>query len=171
MKDTKYVYWIVIVGLIFTIVGMVFATDCGAEQATDVVAQVPKEPAYVVTSVEREMLARLVYREANTESVECQRAVVSVVINRWLSGIWGDTLVEVVYYPLQFSPANLLYCTTPTETNYEVVDYVLENGVTIPEYVMYFRSDYHFSWSGYRTYKKIDDVCFGYMQRDRDKGE
>ena len=123
--------------------------------------------AYDITSVEREMLARLVYREANTESIECQQAIVSVVINRWQSGLWGDTLEEVVYAPNQFSPANLLYCTTPTETNYEAVDYVIENGVTIHEYVMYFRSKYHFNWNGYEAYDKIDQTCFGYMKKDK----
>lgn len=134
---------------------------------------VEKEPtpetAYNITSVEREMLARLVFREGNTESIECQRAIVSVVINRWQSGLWGDALEEVVYAENQFEPANLLYCTTPVETNYEVVDYIIENGVTIPEYVMYFRIQYHFKWDGYTPYKKIDHTYFGYMEKD--KGE
>ena len=42
---------------------------------------------YNITSVEREMLARLVYLEANTESMDCQKAITSVVINRWQNGI------------------------------------------------------------------------------------
>ena len=125
-----------------------------------------QEYAYDITSVEREMLARLVYREANTESIECQKAIISVVINRWQSGLWGDTLEEVVYAKNQFAPANLLYCTTPTETNYEVVDEIIENGITIPEYIFYFRADYHFKWDGYKAYKKIDNTCFGYMEKD-----
>lgn len=125
-----------------------------------------QEYAYDITSVEREMLARLVYREANTESIECQKAIISVIINRWQSGLWGDTLEEVVYAKNQFAPASLLYCTTPTETNYEVVDEIIENGITIPEYIFYFRADYHFKWDGYKAYKKIDNTCFGYMEKD-----
>lgn len=125
-----------------------------------------QEYAYDITSVEREMLARLVYREANTESIECQKAIISVIINRWQSGLWGDTLEEVVYAKNQFAPASLLYCTTPTETNYEVVDEIIENGITIPEYIFYFRADYHFKWDGYKSYKKIDNTCFGYMEKD-----
>lgn len=123
--------------------------------------------AYDITSVEREMLARLVYREANTESIECQEAIVSVAINRWQDGRWGDTLEEVVYAKDQFSPANLLYCTTPNETNYEAVDEVIQNGCTIPEYVLFFRADYHFKWDGYKAYQKIDSTCFGYMKEDK----
>jgi hypothetical protein len=139
------------------------------EIIVEVEVEVEKEPqyAYSITSEEREMLARLLYREANTESAECQRAVVSVVINRWLSGMWGNTLEKVIYSKHQFSPANVIYCTTPNEKNYEAVDYVIKNGITIPSYVMFVRADYHFSWNGYCPYIKIDDVCFGYRLKDK----
>ena len=163
----KYICLLITVLAILLVTSMMFATKCDADQSNSVVlVEVEPQPVYSVTSVEREMLARLVFREANTESIECQQAVASVVINRWLSGMWGDTLEEVIYSPQQFSPASLIYCTTPTEINYEAVDYVLENGVTIPEYVMYFRLDYHFSWRGYHAYQKIDKTCFGYMEKD-----
>ena len=130
--------------------------------------EVVVEPTYThnITSEEREMLARLVYREANIESYECQKAVASVVINRWLSGKWGQTLKEVVYAPYQFEPAKLLSYTTPNEANYMAVDAVLMYGSTIPSYVLYFRSDYHFSWSGYIPYSYIDNTYFGYMVAD-----
>lgn len=134
-----------------------------------VIVEIEKEPtyAYRITSEEREMLARLVYREANIESFECQMAVVSVVINRWQSGKWGHTLGEVVYSPYQFTPANLLYKTTPTELNYKAVDTVLKNGCTLPSYCMYFRADYHFDWNEYEPYTKIDSTCFGYFVADK----
>ena len=125
--------------------------------------------AYNVTSEEREMLARLVYLEANVESIECQKAIVSVVINRWQDGRWGDTLEKVVYYPNQFSPSHLIYKTTPTETNYEAVDYVLKNGSTLPKYCLYFRADYGFSntWTGYTEYIQISTTYFGYFNSDK----
>lgn len=171
MKYIKHISLLIITLAALMIVSMTFATQCNANQSPEVITkiitiEVAPKPVYNVTSMEREMLARLVYREANTESIECQQAVASVVINRWLSGYWGNTLEDVVYAPYQFSPSNLLYCTTPTETNYEAVDYVLENGVTIPEYVMYFRLDFHFNWKGYKAYQKIDNTCFGYMEKD-----
>ena len=132
--------------------------------------EVVKEPIYTynITSVEREMLARLVYREANIESLECQMAVASVVINRWQDGRWGDTLEDVIYSPYQFTPANLLYKTTATELNYTAVDLVLQNGCTLPPYCMYFRADYHFNWEGYKPYTQIDTTCFGYFVTDKD---
>lgn len=139
----------------------------------EVVVEIEKQPTYVynVTSTEREMLARLVYLEANTESLECQMAVASVVINRWRDGRWGQTLLKVVYAPYQFTPANLIYQTTPTEINYEAIDYVLKNGSTLPEYCLYFRTDHHFDWKGYKPYTQIDTTCFGYFITDKESAE
>ena len=140
------------------------------EVEKEVVVEVVKEPtyAYNITSAEREMLARLVYREANTESLECQMAIVSVVINRWEDGRWGDTLEDVIYAPYQFTPSDLLYKTTPTELNYMAVDLVLKNGCTVEPHVMYFRADKHFDWQGYKPYTQIDYTCFGYFVADKD---
>lgn len=138
------------------------------EKETIVEIEVIKDPVYKynITSSEREMLARLVFLEANTESLECQMAIISVVINRWQDGRWGSTLEDVVYYPHQFTPANLINKTTPTELNYTAVDLVLQNGCTMPPCVMYFRADYHFKWDGYKPYTQIDRVCFGYFEGD-----
>lgn len=134
----------------------------------EIIIEIEKEPlyAYNITSEEREMLARLVYREANTEDIECQKAIVSVVINRWQSGKWGSTLEDVIYAKSQFSPANILYRTTPNETNYNAVDEVIKNGTTLPYYILYFRANYHFNWYGYNAYTKMGDTCFGYLTKD-----
>ena len=140
------------------------------EKEVIVEVEVEKEPTYVynVTSEEREMLARIVYRESNIESFECQKAIASSIINRWQNGYWGDTLEEVIYSPHQFHPASLISSTTPTETNYKAVDEVLRYGCTLPPYVMYFRTNYHFSWDDYVPYCQIDTTCFGYFQYDKE---
>ena len=139
------------------------------EVEKEVMVEVVKEPTYVydITSTEREMLARLIYREANIESLECQMAVASVVINRWQDGRWGSSLDEVIYSQYQFTPANLIYQTTPTELNYKAVDMVLKNGCTLPAYCMYFRADYGFDWNGYEHYIQIDSTYFGYFVTDK----
>ena len=141
------------------------------EKEVVVEVEVEKEPTYKynLSSVEREMLARLVYLEANTEGLECQQAVASVVINRWISGKWGNTIASVIYSKYQFSPSGLIYKTTPTETNYAAVDHVLKNGSILPEYVMYFRTSYGFSktWEGYAEYTQIDKTYFGYFIKDK----
>lgn len=139
------------------------------EVIKEVIVEVEKEPTYTynVTAEEREMLARIVYREANVESMECQKAVASVVINRWKNGRWGDTLEDVIYAENQFSPAYLIPQTTPTNENYEAVDYVLKNGCTVPYYVLFFRAEYHFDWDEYVPYANIDQTYFGYLQKDK----
>lgn len=115
---------------------------------------------------DRELLAKLLYCEGRGESVECQKAIVSVVINRLNNGYWGDTINKVVYAKGQFTPAlnGTLENVTPTKTQYEVVDYILENGSTLPSWVMYFRASYHFNWKGYTPYCAIDNTYFGGMQ-------
>lgn len=143
------------------------------EVVKEKIVEVEKEPTYKynISSVEREMLARLVYLEANTEGLECQMAVASVVINRWLDGRWGNTIAGVIYSPYQFSPSGLIHKTTPTETNYVAVNHVLKNGSILPKYCMYFRSGYGFSeyWDGYAEYYQIGDMYFGYFIKDKEQ--
>lgn len=137
------------------------------EVEKEIPVEVDPKYAYNVTAEEREMLARLVYLEANTESLDCQKAIASVVINRWQNGYWGDTIKKVIYSPSQFTPASKIKHTTPNNKNYEAVDYVLKNGCTLPKYVLYFRSSYHFDWNGYMPYTSIDNTYFGYMIKDK----
>ena len=126
---------------------------------------------FVVTDEERYLLAALVFCEANTESVECQRAVVSVVFNRLACGKWGHTLKDVIFYPNAFTPASngKIFNVEPNNVNFDAVDYVLKNGPTMPTYVRYFRTNYHFNWKGYVGYTVIDSTYFGYF-KDWEKG-
>ena len=123
--------------------------------------------AYTITPEEREMLARLIFLEANTESLECQKAVVSIVFNRLQNGYWGDTLEKVIHAPNQFTPAPRIPYVTPTSVNYEAVDYVVKNGITLPDYVLYFHANRHHNWNGYCGYISIDHTYFGYMLKDK----
>lgn len=130
-------------------------------------------PYYIVTAEEREMLATLVYLESSICSEDCQRAVASVIFNRLDSGRWKKdvnkdskiTLYDIVYYPNAFSPAYLIedYKDKTTQECYDAVDYVIQNGPTVPTYVRYFRTSYHFKWDGYKGYCDMDNVYFGYM--------
>ena len=184
MEYSKETYLKIIASLIGMIILLILFMDAQppkiktvevikeVEVVKEKIVEVEKEPTYKysISSVEREMLARLVYLEANTESLECQRAVASVVINRWLDGRWGSTIASVIYSPYQFSPAGLIHKTTPTETNYVAVDHILKNGSILPKYCMYFRSEYCFSnvWEGYSRYAKIGDMYFGYFVADKE---
>lgn len=120
----------------------------------------PPEPEIKITSVEREMIARLLYTEARGEPIECQYAIVSVIFNRCDST--GSSVEKVIYKENQFDLASTLYRITPTEKEYEAVDYVLQNGKTVPNWVQYFRSSRHHDWSNnYVGYCVIGNTYFG----------
>lgn len=122
-------------------------------------------PIFTITAEERDILAKLVYLEANTETMECKKAIVSIVFNRMCSPYWGTTVNKVVYAKNQFTPANRISTTTATQECYDAVDYVVKNGCTIPPYVLYFRANYYFSWA--TNYQKIDKTCFSYLEKDK----
>ncbi|MFR5967769.1 MAG: cell wall hydrolase [Oscillospiraceae bacterium] len=107
-------------------------------QTPEPVAEPEPEPRYEeITAEERELLARVVYAESNTEPIEGQIAVAQVVLNRVRSESFPDTVSEVIYQERQFSTAPILSRVTPTENNYEAVDLAFELEV-VPYDVLYF---------------------------------
>ena len=129
-----------------------------------------------ITNDERELLARLVFLEAGICSDECKRNIVSVVFNRLYSGHWNIdmnnddkiTLYDIIYFPTAFSPAKFIPYVVPTQECYDAVDYVTMNGLTLPEFVRYFRIDYDFEWENYCNYICIDNTYFGYLSNWED---
>ena len=107
-------------------------------QTPEPVAEPEPEPLYEeITAEERELLARVVYAESNTETLEGQIAVAQVVLNRVRSESFPDTVSEVIYQERQFSTAPILGSVVPNETNYEAVDAAFETEV-VPYEVLYF---------------------------------
>ena len=101
-------------------------------------AEPEPEPRYEeITAEERELLARVVYAESNTETLEGQIAVAQVVLNRVRSESFPDTVSEVIYQERQFSTAPILGSVVPNETNYEAVDAAFETEI-VPYEVLYF---------------------------------
>lgn len=56
-----------------------------------------------LSNADFECLARNVFYEAGVESLEGKLSVVQVTINRWHSGMYGNTVCQAVYAPGQFS--------------------------------------------------------------------
>ena len=137
-------------------------TDHDISVLVDVEEVEEPEPYYEVTDYERELLERLVYHEGNTESLECQKAIVSVVFNRLYDeyGRFGGSIEEVIYTPGQFTVASYLFKDEPTETNKEAVNWVILNGPSIDEKIQFFRSKYYFSWV--EPAMNIDNTYFSY---------
>ena len=136
------------------------------EVPVETIVEIEPEHAIEMSSMDRELIARMAWREGGTCSVECQAAIVSVAINRINNGYWGSSLKEVINAPGQFHVAPLMDYTTPQETSYQAVDLVLKDGVTLPEYVMYFNMGDPGMSTGYHDYTVIDGVHFGYYEKD-----
>ena len=80
---------------------------------------------------EIDLLAKIVWLEANGEPVEGQEAVVEVVLNRMASDLYPDTLYDVLSQnnPVQFVSWKRRDKAHPTETEYQSIYNVL-NGNT-----------------------------------------
>lgn len=112
--------------LLTTVLAMccLFVTTTYAEETTNPYDSIE------VTEDDINTLSCLVYCESRGESIEGQRAVVEVVLNRCLDSDFPDTINDVIYQRKQFSTAKMLSKTTPNQENIDAVRYVLENGNT-----------------------------------------
>lgn len=91
-----------------------------------------------VTAAEFDLIARVVYAESNTESIEGQQAVAEVILNRRAAGNFADNIYDVVYAPGQFSTAPMLERVTPNVINYSAVWLALYGEAILPLDVVYF---------------------------------
>ena len=122
---------------------------------------------YSITKEERDLLARLLYLEAGATSLDCQKKVASAIFNYWLSFKGTKTIKEVIYLKNVYSVASQIKYTIPKQEQYNVIDYILENGSVLPSYVRYFRNNYHHNWNGYVGYCNVDNVYFGYLSYEK----
>ena len=90
---------------------------------------------------EREILAKLLFCEAGGEGWDCQVYTCSAILN--LSDYRGESISKMASNKNLFSVASYVWSTTPTQTQYDVIDYVLSGGRISG--VKWFRSDgrYH----------------------------
>lgn len=109
---------------------------------------------------ELDEVADIVWLEANGESEECQAAVAAVIYNRLKSGIWGDTLHDVISADGEFSTFALIGEAETTPEVRAIVWDMFWNGYDIPENVMYFREGHYHNWDGAVDQFKIDNTYF-----------
>lgn len=111
-------------------------------------------------SYERDLdiMAHLLCGECQSGSRELQEAVGSVVLNRVASGKFPDTIEEVVFQRGQYACTwDGNYNRTPTERNWEVAGYLLQNGSQIPEGVVF-----QAQFKQGAVWKKIENEIFCY---------
>ena len=126
---------------------------------------------YDLTQEEKDMLVKLVYLESRGEPYEGKKAVASIVMNRVESPYWGSDVETIIFAKRQFSPASKINTTTIGTDNVwlecvNAVEDVLQNGSTLPPYVLYFRADYYFK--GKEQYTNIGNHYFSYTSKDKE---
>ena len=92
------------------------------------------------TQSDLDLLSRVVFSEAGSDwiSNEHQRAVASVVLNRVSDKRFPNSIKEVVYQKGQYGCVNNgMIKNTPNKRAIENAKYVLENGITIPQNVVW----------------------------------
>lgn len=103
---------------------------------------------------ERDILAKLLYCESGSTSWECQVYTCSAILN--LSDYTGRSVANMASDKKLFSVAPWVWSSTPTQTQYDVVDYVLSGGRVGG--VKYFRTNHYHNFGIPVT--NIDNVYF-----------
>lgn len=126
--------------------------------------EVEEEVSYRrITQQEYDMLVLTVYLEAGNQTLDCKKAVASVVLNRVNHSDFPNTVYSVLTQENQFT-INFNRTDTPGAECYEAVDSVLEYGSILPPDVLYFFADYcNNSWLWSREqYIKYGNTIFAY---------
>ena len=98
----------------------------------------PRYPEVSLTWEEQQLLAKLIWLEARGESAKGQQAVAEVVLNRLVSGKFGNTLSQVIYGEGQFRTTPFLKDAEAWQAQYDAIDDALEGPYVLPMNVMYF---------------------------------
>lgn len=110
------------------------------------------------------MIAQILYLEARGESVECQEAVVSVIVNRMTNN--NMSAEEVIFEDNQFTTADFIEKGKPSDEMIQLVENIATEGPTIPSYVTYFRAGHFHEWDNeygqVMRYDKLDNTYFSY---------
>ena len=95
-------------------------------------------PGVELTLEEQNLLARMVWVEAQGESFEGQQAVAEVVLNRLVADGFQNSIRSVIYAENQFRSAAFLEDAEPVSIQYEAIERALEGPYVLPIDVVYF---------------------------------
>lgn len=118
------------------------------------------DPYIDVSESDIELIAKILYLEGRGESIECQKAIVSVIVNRMKQDNLSAS--EVIFAPNQFSTACNVDSAELDDEMIKIVKEIVMNGPVVPEYVTYFRANKYHSWNSVSDYAQIDNTYFSY---------
>ena len=95
-------------------------------------------PEIDLTWEEQQLLAKIIWIEAQGEPAEGQQAVAEVVFNRLVSCKFGDTLNEVIFAEGQFRSVPFLDDAQAWQAQYDAIERALEGPYILPKNVVHF---------------------------------
>ena len=95
-------------------------------------------PGVELTYEEQELIAKVIWVEAQGECAEGQQAVAEIVLNRLISDQFGDTVNDVIYSEGQFRSVPRIPDATPWQAQYDALDAALYGEPILPKDVYYF---------------------------------
>ena len=98
----------------------------------------PRYEGLKLTDEETTLLARLIYVEARGECEDGQQAIAEVVLNRITSGLFGNSLTNLINDESRFVPRKLLKEAKPGQAQYEAIDRALYGPYVLPKEVMFY---------------------------------
>ncbi len=95
-------------------------------------------PDVDLTFEEQELIAKVIWVEAQGECAEGQQAVAEVILNRLVSGRFGSSVESVIYAEGQFRSVPKIPEATPWQAQYDALDRALYGESVLDPYVYYF---------------------------------
>lgn len=95
-------------------------------------------PGLELTQEDKDLLARLICGEGESEPFEGQQAIAEVVLNRLAADNFPDSVKSIVYAENQFKSADHLYAEEPTHIQYEAIERALYGPYVLPIDVVFF---------------------------------
>ena len=98
----------------------------------------PRYPGVELTWDEQQLMAKIIWLEARGESKEGQQAIAEIILNRLVSGKFGDSIHDVIYGEGQFRTTPFLKDADAWQAQYDAIDDALTGPNILPMNVYYF---------------------------------
>lgn len=95
-------------------------------------------PGMELTQEDKELMAKLLCAEAESEPFEGQQAIAEVILNRLAAGNFQSSISGIIFAEGQFAAASNLYLANPTHTQYEAIERALYGPYVLPADVVFF---------------------------------
>lgn len=118
----------------------------------------PRYPEIDLSREDMELIAKLVWAEAQGECIEGQQAVAEVVLNRVRSDRFPGTVQDVIYAEGQFRSVDKLEDAKPWQAQWEAVEKAVYGPYVLPEGVVHFATEK----PNDNVYKQIGNHIFCY---------